>query len=304
MRFKCPECEAEMALTEEQHVCPNEECGKSLSIDEATELFEDGKIVALVEEAEAEKLKAGAEKEVVVAGIDEDIAALTEGEDLSEAFVEKAKTIFEAAVTSRVAAETKRLTEEKEADVETAVTEAKEELVEKINGYLDHVIAEWIEENRVAIEEGVKIEMNEAFVEGLSVLFKEHFIQVPGERWDIVEGLAGKVEELEGKLDASIDESIESKKTLLESEKKLALITLSEGLADTQKEKLAELVSEVTAETLEDYTSKVSTIKESYFTEKPGSSVNEEQLGEEGSENKPEAIDPMAQAIAMLNRKA
>jgi len=298
MRFKCPECEAEMSLKEDKHLC--ESCGKEITLDEAKTLFEEGGLIGIVEESEADEILENANKDedIVVTNLDEDIAALTEGEKLSEEFKEKAATIIEAAVTSRVAAAKKELVEEYDNILKEAIEKEKEELTKEIDGYLDYVVSEWIENNRPAVESGIKAKMNESFVEGLAELLKEHYVKVPEDRWDIVEGLNSKVEELEEKLDSEIESAISLKSELFEAQKKLAFVELTEGLADTQVEKLAELTENVEAENLEEYKEKVTTIKESYFKKDGKTDDLEEKDTNTGN---PGNSDLMAETLRLLN---
>jgi hypothetical protein len=306
LSYKCPECETEMALAESTHVCPNEECGKTLSIDEATEMFEKGELIGVVEESEVEEISEDKKDEIVIADISEDVSALVKGEDLSEEFVEKAAVIMESAIKARVAAEVSRIEEEKETAISEGIESAKQDLIEKIDEYLDHVVTKWVEENRIAIESGVKAEMNESFVEGLAGLLKEHYVKVPEERWDIVEGLAEKVESLESKLDEAIEENISLKAAKFESEKKMKFAEISEDLAETQKEKLAELAEGVEAKDIEEYVSKVETIKESYFSSKSDSkeeSLDEEVVDEDVDSVESSANELLKEAIRLLNKK-
>jgi len=302
MRFKCPKCETDMDLQETAHVCP--ECSHEVSLDEASDLFDDGKLVGIIDEDEVEEIVESVEdkEEILVTDISEDIAALVEGEELSEAFVEKAKTIFEAAVTSRVKAEKVALDEAYEAKL----VDAKEELVEKVDGYLDHVVSEWMEDNEIAIEEGLKADMNESFAEGIADLLKEHYIQAPEERWDIVEGLADKVESLEAKLDEEMESSMTAKKEVFEAEKAIAFVQMTESMADTQKEKLLDLAESVEADDIEEYVSKVNTLKESYFNPESGSShkLDEDTGAVDETETDIVSADQMAEAIRLLNKKS
>jgi len=300
MRFKCPKCETDMDLQENAHVCP--ECSHEVTLDEATELFDAGKLIGIVNEEEAEHIVEETEDKVIVTDLSEDIAALVEGEELSEAFVEKAKVIFEAAVTSRVE-EQMAISEEKVKEYVNYVKEETEkEMIEKVDGYLDHVVSEWMTENELAIETGIKAEMNEAFAEGISDLLKEHFIQAPEDRWDIVEGLADKVESLEAKLDEEMEKGMKSAKAVLEAEKTVAFVELAEGLADTQAEKLKGLAESVEAESVEEYVSKVTTLKESYFKAAP--TETEKEITESDDTDDEEDSSSLQEAIRLLNRKA
>jgi len=295
MDFLCPKCDSEMTLSENTHVCA--ECDHKISIDEATQLFEDGKLVGIVAEDE---LTEEQKEKLVISSIDEDIAALVEGEELSEAFVEKAKVIFESAVAARVEEETAAIKQQAEEYRALIEEETMNEMVEKIDGYLDHVVSQWVEENKLAIESGIKAEMNEAFAEGIAELLKSHYIKAPEDRWDIVEGLADKVEELEAKLDESIEREIEAKKKIFEAEKVVKFAELSEGLTDTQKEKLEKLSEKLEADNIEEYTSKVETLVESYFSSKKKEEVVVEEKDE--SENSNQFFD-LSEAVRLLSKR-
>jgi hypothetical protein len=301
LTYKCPDCEVEMTLTEDKHICPSEECGKVLSIDEATELFDAGELVGLMEESEAEVIAEETE-EAIVYDISEDVAALIAGETLSEEFADKAKVIMETAIETRVASEKAILEDKAEQYAEYIQESVREEMVEKVDGYLDHIVEQWVEENQIAIEAGIKTEMDESFVEGLAGLLKEHYIQAPEQRWDIVEGLAAKVDELEVKLDESMDIAIAAKKEVLESEKAIAFIKISEGLADTQKEKLMTVAEGIEAETAETFTEKLTALKESYFDGKIDDS-DVASVTEEESIDESQPVDGMAEVLRLLARK-
>lgn len=303
MRFKCPVCSEEMKLDESTEIHSCEACKVELTAEAAKSQFEEGQLVGIVDESEAESVAEGNEEDTVVASLDEDIAALAKvDESLSEEFLEKAKTIMESAITARVTAEVKKIEEQKAAEVETAVNEAREEIIEKVDTYLDHVVSVWMEENKVAVEAGIKSEMNESLIEGLGKLFAEHYLAVPEDRWDVVEGLASKIEDLETKLDESIESNMTTAKQLIESEKALAFIKISEGLAETQKEKLLAMSEGIEAKTAEEYSSKLETIKESYF----GAGKNVEDTAEEEQVDESTvtpASDLVAGALAALRRR-
>jgi len=195
----------------------------------------------------------------------EDIDALLSGENLSEEFVTKASTIFEAAVIARaeeVIAEAEvQLAEEFEA----AVEEIKEDLAAKVDDYLNYMVEEWMKENEIAIEKGLRAEIVEDFIGGLRNLFVEHYIDIPADKVDVVEELATKVQDLESSLNEEINRGIELSKELNEQKKIEAIYTACEGLSQTQVEKLKSLAENVEFTTEEEFTTKVSTLKESYF---------------------------------------
>lgn len=198
--------------------------------------------------------------------VKEHIDALTSGEDdLSEEFKAKAATIFEAAITSKV----KEIAEEMEADYntkfETETSKVKSELVEKVDQYLNYVVQEWMKENELAVEKGIKGEIAEDFINGLKKLFEDHYIDVPDEKYDVLEDQASKIEELENKLNEQIAKNVELNADKGLQEKSIILADVSSDLADTSKEKFAKLTEEVEFTNAEDFRTKVMTIKESYF---------------------------------------
>ena len=238
--------------------------------------------------------------------VKEDVEEMFNGSDLSEEFKEKASTIFEAAVTARIIAESVRLEEEFETKLTEAVAEINEELTEKVNSYLDYVVEQWMEDNAVAIESTLRNELMDEFVEGLKGLFAEHYIDVPQEKVNVIESLAAKVEELESMLDEQISENTEIKRALVDSEKKEVYESFVTDLALSQQDKFAALAESVDFDgDLEVYARKLSYIKENYFaTEKkaPTSTNIEEETFEGESELNNSSIDPSVnryvQAIA------
>ena len=195
-----------------------------------------------------------------------DVAALTEGTELTEDFAEKAKTIFEAAVTSKLNEEWAKLEESFAAQLAEAVEVSKKELAEEVEGTLNYAVTKWLEENQVAVDRGIKNEISEDFIAGLKNLFEEHYIAVPDEKVDVLEGLSEDLCKMEERLDEQVKRNIELQNRLNESSKQVIVNLVSEGLADTQKEKLASLAEGVEFTTEEEFSKKLTTIKESYFT--------------------------------------
>ena len=195
-----------------------------------------------------------------------DVAALTEGTELTEDFAEKAKTIFEAAVTSKLNEEWAKLEESFAAQLAEAVEVSKKELAEEVEGTLNYAVTKWLEENQVAVDRGIKNEISEDFIAGLKNLFEEHYIAVPDEKVDVLEGLSEDLCKMEERLDEQVKRNIELQNRLDESSKQVIVNLVSEGLADTQKEKLASLAEGVEFTTEEEFSKKLTTIKESYFT--------------------------------------
>ena len=195
-----------------------------------------------------------------------DVAALTEGTELTEDFAAKAKTIFEAAVTSRLNEEWAKLEEGFAAQVNEAVEASKKELAEEVNGTLNYAVNKWLEENQVNVDRGIRNEITEDFIVGLKNLFEEHYIAVPDEKVDVLEGLSEDLCKMEERLNEQVKANIELQNRLDESSKQVIVNLVSEGLADTQKEKLASLAEGVEFTTEEEFSKKLTTIKESYFT--------------------------------------
>ena len=201
--------------------------------------------------------------------VKEHIDALTSGEsDLSEEFKQKAATIFEAAITSKV----KEIAEEMEADYnkkfDEEVSKAKTDLVEKVDAYMNYVVNEWMKENELAIERGIKGEIAEDFINGLKKLFEDHYIDVPDEKYDVLEDQASKIEELEKKLNEQIANNVEMNKENSSLKRTDIIAEVASDLADTSKEKFAKLTEEVEYSNADDFKKKCETIKESYFGNK------------------------------------
>ena len=231
-----------------------------------------------------------------------DVAALIEGTELSEEFAEKAKTIFEAAVKAKISEEYDRLVEHFANELDKQLEVAKSELSEEVNGTVNYAIGQWVEQNQVAIDRGIKNEITEDFIAGLKGLFEEHYISIPDDKVDVVEGMAESIREMETKLDEQVKANVKLQSRLNETAKTNILNTVSEGLADTQKDKLAALAEGVEFTTEEEFSKKVKTIKESYFTEKTvtQSEVADETPVEGASD--PEVSPAMAQYLDAMNR--
>ena len=215
--------------------------------------------------------------------VEEDVNALLGGEELSEEFREKAKVIFEAALNSKV----KEIQEALEAQYAEKLAEEKEglkdTLTERVDAYLEYVCEEWMKENELAVEAGLKTEMTESFLEGMKGLFEEHYVTIPEDKYDVLESMVEKLDEMETKLNEQIDKNIDLNKRLAESTADSILDQISEGLAVTQKEKLASLAESVEFESEAEYREKLETLKESYFSSKaPAPKVAQQQTLSEG----------------------
>lgn len=197
--------------------------------------------------------------------ISEDIAAMFSGQELSEDFVGKATTIFEAAVVSKVNEILETVTIDMEAELEAERSSIVEETTEKLNSYLDYVVEEWMEANQIAIDSGVRADIAENFMTGLKQLFTENYIDIPEEKVDVVEELSNRVEELETSINEQIQKNIELKKSLNESKKEAVIASISENLTDSQKLKLESLAEGVEFDSEDSYREKIETLKENYF---------------------------------------
>ena len=216
--------------------------------------------------------------------VTDDVNALVEGEDLSEEFTSKAKTVFEAAVKSKLRSEIERIEMEKTQDFAEETEKFKSELTEKVDSYLDYVVKEWMQENELAIDRGLKGEIAEDFITGLKALFEEHYIDVPDEKYDILEGQAQKIEELESKLNETIDKmtAMNKEKSTLVREQVIAKV--STDLAETEKEKFEGLVEDVEFTDEETFTEKLNTLKESYFPKTVSTQTIEEEVDTDNKE--------------------
>ena len=216
--------------------------------------------------------------------VTDDVNALVEGEDLSEEFTAKAKTVFEAAVKSKLRSEIGRIEVEKTQEFAEETEKFKTELAEKVDSYLDYVVKEWMQENELAIDRGLKGEIAEDFITGLKALFEEHYIDVPDEKYDILEGQAQKIDELESKLNETIDKMTEMNKEKSTLVREQVIAKVSTDLAETEKEKFEGLVEDVEFTGEEDFTTKLNTLKENYFPKSVATQTLEEEVETENQE--------------------
>tara|TARA_B100001769_G_scaffold2322_1_gene1701 strand:+ start:442 stop:1668 length:1227 start_codon:yes stop_codon:yes gene_type:complete len=267
--------EVEADESEEKEVVAEQEVSTEETVEEETVAEEEApsklreKMKEAIEASDSEEVVAESqEEEAEELDVNDDINALVAGEDLSEEFQEKAKTIFEAAINSKVA----KIEEALEADHVKAlteeVTEFKNELTERVDSYLEYVASEWMQENQLAVDQGLKGELSESFMTGLKGLFEEHYVSVPEDKYDVLESMVNKLDEMEEKLNEQIDKNVNLNKRLAESTSDGILSDVSEGLAVTQKEKLASLAESVEFETENDYREKLVTLRNSYFPTK------------------------------------
>jgi len=212
----------------------------------------------------------GVEERISDINVKEDVSALISGEDLSEEFKIKAATIFEAAVKSKIRSEVVRMEESYAVQLEEATEVVKEELSEKVDGYLSYVVEEWMRENEIAVERGLKGEIAEDFISGLKQLFEDHYIDVPDEKYDILEAQSEKISELEEKLNTSIEENVERRKVVESLTRDAVMHEMSEELTVTEMEKFKSLTEELEFVSEESFRQKLDTLKEGYFPKTGG----------------------------------
>ena len=254
-----------------------------VSEEETTETEETQEVVAEEETTE----ETSEEKEVVEEeqiDIEADVQALFEGEELSEEFQNKARTIFEAAINAKLAEVKESVQAQYEEQLVEEVAAIKSELEERVDAYLEYVADEWMTDNEIAVESGLKSEMTDSFLTGMKSLFEEHYVSVPEDKYDVIESMVDKLDEMEGKLNEQIEKNVALNRRLAESSADVVFGEVTEGLAATQKEKLATLVENVEFESEADYREKLVTLKESYFPSNAGAQRdNSENLSEETS---------------------
>ena len=232
-----------------------------------------------------------------------DVEALTKDEDLSEDFKAKAATIFEAAVNSKVKEAKEKLKASYEEKLKEDLDTKKAELVEKVDSYLNYVVEEWMQENKIAIERGIKGEIAEDFISGLKKLFEDHYIDVPDEKYDVLEDQASKIENLEAKLNEQIEKNVEQNKVVGELKRQDIIDEASSDLADTAKEKFNKLAEEVEFSNEDHFKIKVATLKESYFGKKEVTSNEVDELAVANGETDPlDLTNSMAAYTAAISK--
>ena len=253
--------------------------------------------------AEEESTEATEETVDLNAAIEEDVNALLSGEDLSEEFKEKAKTIFEASINAKITDIENQLNEAYEQKLVEEVESIKVELTERTDSYLEYVAQEWLDENAIAIEKGIKSEMTESFMEGMKKLFEEHYVTLPEDKYDVLENMVDKLDEMETKLNEQIERNVELNQRLGKSTAQTIFNNVAEGLAVSQKEKLQSLAESVEFESEESYRGKIETLKESYFGAKKTTSTTSapQELKEEAAHVEP-ATGAMAAYLEALGR--
>ena len=292
--MKAEEAETEEEVIEEEEATTDEVVAEEES--EATD-----EVVAEEETSEEEVIE---EEESY--DVEADVAALLEGEELSEEFQDKARTIFEAAIKTKVSEIKEELQESYAVALVEELDKIKEGLTERVDAYLEYVADEWLQENALQVEAGLKTEMTESFLEGMKSLFEEHYVSIPEDKYDVLNSMVDKLDEMESKLNEQIDRNVALNKRLAESTADVILADVAEGLADTQKEKLATLAENVEFESETDYREKLGTLKESYFPSKTSAPKStSENLSEEVSTEEviSEEVAPRMQAyLDVLSR--
>jgi methyltransferase-like protein len=279
-------------LTAEQFNALTEEEQAEYELDEAASCYKKKAMKEEVEEV----------KEEITVDVSEDVAALINGEELTEEFKTKAATIFEAAVLTRVKAEVAKIEEQFESKLAEQVEEVKEGLVEKVDGYLNYVVEQWMTDNELALENGMKTDIMESFIAGMKTLFQEHYIEVPAEKYDLVGELEEEVETTKSKLDEQLASNVELTKQINEMKRVSSIGEFCADLADTDAEKFKGLAEELAYEDADSFKTKLQTIKENYFGKKATVDVKSPVSDEPVHlEEDTKTVDPvMAQYLAAL----
>ena len=257
------------------------------------------------EETKEEEEVVAEQEEVIEVNVEDDINALIAGEELSEDFQEKARTIFEAAINSKVSVIKEDLETEYAKVLQEEIDSTKIQLTERVDSYLEYVAGEWLEENSLAVEQGLKAEMSESFLTGMKSLFEEHYVSIPEDKYDVLESMVNKLDDMEEKLNEQIDKNVGLTKRLAESKSDGILSDVSEGLAVTQKDKLASLAESVEFESESDYREKLVTLRNSYFPTRQVASTqsdDSEMLSEESNAPEAKSTGTMANYLTTLQR--
>ena len=273
------EVEGEVVAEDEQ---TTEDQADVVSEEETTE-SEEQEIVAEEESSEEEEVVAEEQIEDSI-DVEEDLTALLEGEELSEEFQNKARTIFEAAIKTKISEVKSELQEQYEKTIVEEVASVKAELAERVDAYLEYVSDEWMSENKLAVEAGLKTEMTESFLVGMKSLFEDHYVTIPEDKYDVLNSMVEKLDEMEGKLNEQINKNVALNKRLAESTSDVILADVSEGLAVTQKDKLATLAENVEFDGEDNYREKLVTLRNSYFPANPGAPKQQSENLSEGAE--------------------
>ena len=296
--------EAEVEVEEDQEIVAEAEATEEEVVSEE-ETSEEEVVAEATDEEVQEETETETEAEY---SVEEDVNALFAGEELSEEFQDKARTIFETAIKTKAAEITEAVKAEYEAQLSEEVASVKAELVERVDSYLEYVAQEWMTENQLAIEHGLKTEMTESFLGGMKSLFEEHYVSIPEEKYDVIESMVDKLDEMESKLNEQIDKNVALNKRLAESTADVIFAEVAEGLAVTQKEKLASLAENVEFDSEETYREKLVTLRNSYFSESATSAQRDaaetvvESTQEQTTTAAPEAGSIMEAYLQTLSR--
>jgi hypothetical protein len=239
--------------------------------------------------------------------IEEDVNALLAGEELSEEFQEKARTIFEAAIRSKIVGIKEELQETYENALIEEIEVIKEGLVDRVDAYLEYVADEWVSENALAVEHGLKTEMTESFLQGMRGLFEDHYVSIPEDRYDVIESMVDKLDEMEGKLNEQIERNVALNRRLAESVADVIFADVAEGLALSQKDKLASLAENVEFDSEANYREKLVTLRESYFPSNTGTQRDDSETLSESTDvqsQQPQVDGRMATYLQTLGRVA
>ncbi len=241
--------------------------GKTLKQGDEAEVTDEQEVVAEEPATEVEEIVAEEEtvEETVEIDVEDDVNALLGGEELSEEFRTKARTIFEAAIKTKIVDIKEELKVEYEKSLAEEVSAMKEILEDRTDAYLEYISQEWLEENALAVEHGLKTEMTDSFLKGMKSLFEDHYVTIPEEKYDVINNMVDKLDEMENKLNEQINKNIALNQRLAESVSDVILADVSEGLALSQKDKLASLAENVEFDSEETYREKLGTLRESYF---------------------------------------
>jgi len=288
---------AESEVTEEEVV---EE------VDEAPSQLRKKMKAAIGEASETEEEVVAEESADDGLNIDADVSALLGGEELSEEFQKKAKTIFEAAISSKIASIKEQLEEDHIKAIQEETEALKGELTERVDGYLEYVADEWLQENQIAVDTGLKAELSESFMTGLKGLFEEHYVTIPEDKYDVLESMVNKLDDMELKLNEQIDKNVALNKRLAESTSDGIFGEVTEGLAVTQKDKLESLAESVEFESEADYREKLVTLREAYFPTRPASAQRDtsENISEQTVPATKDVSGSMANYLTALQRVA
>ena len=265
----------------------NEE--EEVTEEEATEIVAE-------EEVTEEEVVAEEEAPAIEYSIEEDVEALLAGEELSEEFQEKARTIFKTAINAKVGEITEQLKATYEEALVEEIVNIKEGLETRLDAYLEYVADEWLQENALQVEHGLKTEMTESFLQGMKGLFEEHYVTIPEDRYDVIESMVDKLDEMEGKLNEQIERNVALNKRLAESVADVIFADVTEGLALSQKDKLATLAENVEFDSEADYREKLVTLRESYFPAAGAQRAHSETISEGTEVATPAAATPLMES--------